>query len=167
MLSRAPGAMRSQVHNDIFQKRVVFPQASDCGFSNSRLRTQGGLQATKSQIQRPVAHTVAHTVARQFSAVLWDACLSVVFRRGDVRYTNIVCRKISSIVFFAPPGARRSQVHNETSQQIVLFPTASECGFSNSRLPTQGGLQATKSQIQRPVAHTVAHTVARQFAVVL
>ena len=44
--------------------RCFFPQASVCGFSNSPLRTQGGLQVTKSKIRRPVARLVA----RQFSA---------------------------------------------------------------------------------------------------
>ena len=43
-----------------------FPQACLCGFSNSPLRTQGGLQVTKSKIRRPVARLVARLVARQF-----------------------------------------------------------------------------------------------------
>ena len=37
---------------------LLFPQASDCGFSNSPLRTKRGLQATKSKIRQPVARQV-------------------------------------------------------------------------------------------------------------
>ena len=59
MLRYAPPARSTRSDHGL---RSFFPQASDCGFSNSPLRTQGGLQATKSKIRRPVARQVARQV---------------------------------------------------------------------------------------------------------
>ena len=66
-----------------------FPQASDCGFSNLRLRTQGGIAGYK--IQNPAAGSSSGSA----SGCPPVFCCAVVcfgffvFRRSDLRYTTM------------------------------------------------------------------------------
>ena len=85
-------------------------------------------------------------------------------RRGDFRYTKIFYNSILLLKIFRASGEAILGTQRYFSKD-ALIPTSLLCGFSNSPLRTQGGLQVTKSKIRRPVARLVARLVARQFCV--
>ena len=142
---------------------LLFPQACFVGSQTPLCEHKGDcrLQNPKSSGPSPawfrawwLASFLLRTGVKFFSRL----------RRGDFRYTKIFYNSILLLKIVRASGEAILGTQRYFSKD-ALIPTSLLCGFSNSPLRTQGGLQVTKSKIQRPVARLVPRLVARQFSI--
>ena len=106
----------------------LFPQALVCGFSNSPLRTQRGLQGGNSKIRCPVArHVPSHVprlvprlVPRQFP-VKYLLVLFSSLRRGHFRYTKIFYFNFSFLLFIYFSHWARMRLNSFGTLDLKIF----------------------------------------------